>query len=503
MSTTVRLRCSIAAAAAPVGQVWSVEASRHGVGAELLGQDARVVARESDRQLFRVPHDERQEDGRAGREIPQGVAIAPPADGVRRFPEEAPEDLPDTDLAQLVLEREAGAGGKHREEIGQRERHRVLAPVEVALGMEDLRGRPGRILVDGRQLGPRPALPESVHESKAARVGEEEHRPEVGRCPGENRPRGGRQDRPLEVGDVGERGEVAPLPAEARVMGERDGLALDQRLARDAFVASPGGGAEESLQVDEAVLEDVHELVGEGVSPELGGEPVREDHPLRDGIVVGGRLLGEEVRQEPRQVEIGGDEAPGGERPALGVQPRDGVLARELADDEAAPLIATLDDERGRATRRREAAYCRQLPEQPPGLGAELLGDHRLPGGERCARDESEEETEPQDRWRWAALRRRRAPGASHRVPPGTGRGAPARATVVRSRRRVATAIPPATSSAEAARRQPIGSPMTRAVASTPKSGVVRLNAASALGRYVFSRDMFAMKLNPAITTPW
>ena len=48
-----------------------------------------------------------------------------------------------------------------------------------------------------------------------------------------------------------------------------------------------------------------------------------------------------------------------------------------------------------------------------------------------------------------------------------------------------------------------MGSPITRAVASTPKSGVVRLNAASPLGRYVLRSDMFAMKLNPAMTTPW
>ena len=194
--------------------------------------------------------------------------------------------------------------------------------------MEDLRGRPRRILVDGRQLGPRPALPEGVHESEPARVREEEHRPEVGRRPRENRPGGGRPDRPLKVGDVGQRREVASLPAEAHIVREGDGLAFDQRLARDALVAPAGRGAEEALQVDEAVLEHVHELVGEGVSPELRGEPVREDHPLRDGIVVGGRLLGEEVGQEPRQVEIGGDETPGDERPALGVQPRRGVLPR-------------------------------------------------------------------------------------------------------------------------------------------------------------------------------
>ena len=66
------------------------------------------------------------------------------------------------------------------------------------------------------------------------------------------------------------------------------------------------------------------------------------------------------------------------------------------------------------------------------------------------------------------------------RPEPGEARGRARRTRGPASR--VATAIPPATSSAEAARRQPIGSPMTSAVASTPKSGVVRLNAASAAG---------------------
>ena len=125
-------------------------------------------------------------------------------------------------------------------------------------------------------------------------------------------------------------------------MREGDGLALDQGLAGDALVAPAGRGGEEPLEVDEAVLERVNQLVGEGVAPQLGGQPVREDHPLRPGIVVGGRLLGEEIRQEAGQVEVGGDEPPGDERPALGVQARGGVLPCELADDEPAALARAL-----------------------------------------------------------------------------------------------------------------------------------------------------------------
>src|SRR5262249_26210081 len=95
------------------------------------------------------------------------------------------------------------------------------------------------------------------------------------------------------------------------------------------------------------------------------------------------------------------------------------------------------------------------------------------------------------------------ADGARHREPRGADRGTAARTRSARSRSTVATAIPPATRMAEPASLQPMGSPITSAVARTPKRGVVRLNAARPLGRYVLRRDMLAMKLNPAITTPW
>ncbi len=50
------------------------------------------------------------------------------------------------------------------------------------------------------------------------------------------------------------------------------------------------------------------QLVAERVRAELGGEPVREDHALGDRVVVGGRLLGEEVRRVVGG--IGPDRAP-------------------------------------------------------------------------------------------------------------------------------------------------------------------------------------------------
>ena len=213
-------------------------------------------------------------------------------------------------------------------EVGQGERYRILSPVEVALRVEDLRGGPGRILIERRQLRPRVALPEGVDEADARGVRKREHGPDVGGRARDDRAADRRPDGALEIGDVRQRGEVAALPAEAQVVREGDGLAFDQRVAGGALVASSGRGAQEPIEVDEPVLEHVDELVGQGVAPQLGRQPVREHHPLRAGIVVRGGLLREEIRQEDGQVEVGGNEAPGDEGAPLGVETRGRVLPR-------------------------------------------------------------------------------------------------------------------------------------------------------------------------------
>jgi hypothetical protein len=68
---------------------------------------------------------------------------------------------------------------------------------------------------------------------------------------------------------------------------QRDRLALDERLSGEGLVAVVGRSGEKPIEIDQPVLECVHELVGERVAPELGGEPVRQDHSFGPRIVVG------------------------------------------------------------------------------------------------------------------------------------------------------------------------------------------------------------------------
>src|SRR5262249_26975411 len=153
-----------------------------------------------------------------------------------------------------------------------------------------------------------------------------------------------------EVRDTRQGREVPSLTVEIEVVGQRDRLAFHQRLTGHALVAPSGGGREESLEIHAAVLEDVDELVRERVPSELGRQPVRENHPCGRRIVVGRRLLSQEVGQEAREVEVGGYEAPGRESALLRVESRRGILPRELGRHEATPLLPALDHERGRGT---------------------------------------------------------------------------------------------------------------------------------------------------------
>jgi hypothetical protein len=65
--------------------------------------------------------------------------------------------------------------------------------------------------------------------------------------------------------------------------GERHRLALDDGLASERLVALARRGGEEAVEVDLAVLEEVHQLMGERLPLLVAQEPVRQDHHLAHG----------------------------------------------------------------------------------------------------------------------------------------------------------------------------------------------------------------------------
>ena len=464
---------------------------------------ARARRPRAKRPAERPPCPRRRDDehGAARREIPQDVAVAPPARGASA---DSPRNSPRTSAMPNSPGSSSSAAASRRG--GARRGRAAAAAPGPRAGRSSARdggsarwtaAGPGRAPTTGPTGGAagtrgrsraRSAYGKREHASGGRRGARREDGaawPTSGSRAGGRRRRAARRSR-------------GPRRRRLTIERQRDGLALDQRLAGDALVAPAGRGARGSDRDRLAVLEHVHQLVGEGVALLSSGvEPVGEDHPLRDGIVVGGGLLGEEVGEEPGEVEVGGT-SPQATSARRSASSRAGEYFRGSSPTTNRRRSSRLwMTSAGRATGRREPAERRQLPEEPR---------QPPPAAPASTRACAERATRPRElragggaagSARRTAGPRRRPAGGRSRVRPEPGRG----------RRRARPPRGPAGGWRRRSRRPragrtrrgatPIGSPMTSAVASTPKSGVVRVNAASALGRYVLRSDMFAMKLKP------
>ena len=126
------------------------------------------------------------------------------------------------------------------------------------------------------------------------------------------------------------------LAPERPVEREGDGFALDQGLAGEGLVAAPGGDGEEAVEVHLAVLEEMHQLVGQRLALLVARQPVRQDHDLGHRVVVRGGLLEDQLGEEGREVEVGRDEAPRDHRAPLGVEASGRELPLELAEGRSA-----------------------------------------------------------------------------------------------------------------------------------------------------------------------
>jgi hypothetical protein len=105
----------------------------------MLGEHhARVGPDEPRGEILRVPRDDGNKERSATGMITQDVAVAEPADRVRRSAQESTEHLRHADLTQAVLDHGPPSGRQHRGEVREDERNRILPPVQVALRVKDL-----------------------------------------------------------------------------------------------------------------------------------------------------------------------------------------------------------------------------------------------------------------------------------------------------------------------------------------------------------------------------
>src|SRR5262249_12738231 len=160
------------------------------------------------------------------------IAIATPSLGgaeALRVAQMEGEDGAQGELAQIIL-RDVAHAGEEGGEIGNRHGQRILARVQILLGMEDLRGRTRRIAIDRAHGRPRLPLPELVDEAETFDVGKKQKVPHELRRLADDGTTGIFRDQSLGRREIGQPADVDALGLEEEIEAQGNGFALDESL---------------------------------------------------------------------------------------------------------------------------------------------------------------------------------------------------------------------------------------------------------------------------------